>query len=88
MDVSPFMRSLDLEAIHAPEFSEYANIGVADPEDGEFRIGIEYDSRKSVIAAIWSYTISRGIDYVVYESKPRTFYAKCTAYGHGYDWLF
>ncbi|RYR30791.1 hypothetical protein Ahy_B01g055560 [Arachis hypogaea] len=41
MDISPFMRNLDLDAIHALEFSEYANIGVADLEDGEFRIGIE-----------------------------------------------
>ncbi|QHO47012.1 Putative mutator sub-class protein [Arachis hypogaea] len=76
MDVPPFMRSLDLEAIHAPEFFKYTNIGVADPEVGEFRIEMEYDSRKSVIAAIWSYTISRGVNYVVYESKPQTFYAK------------
>ncbi|KAL4276776.1 hypothetical protein AHAS_Ahas20G0241000 [Arachis hypogaea] len=27
MDVPPFMRSLDLDAMHVPEFSEYANIG-------------------------------------------------------------
>ncbi|RYR55078.1 hypothetical protein Ahy_A06g030328 [Arachis hypogaea] len=30
MYVPPFMRELDLDAMHAPEFSEYANIG--DPE--------------------------------------------------------
>ncbi|RYR77222.1 hypothetical protein Ahy_A01g001676 isoform B [Arachis hypogaea] len=27
MDVPPFMRELDLEAMHAPEFPEYTNIG-------------------------------------------------------------
>ncbi|KAL4394238.1 hypothetical protein AHAS_Ahas02G0132000 [Arachis hypogaea] len=27
MNISPFMRNLDLDAMHAPEFSEYANIG-------------------------------------------------------------
>ncbi|XP_072074351.1 uncharacterized protein [Arachis hypogaea] len=87
MCVPPFMRELDLDAIHAPEFSEYANIGIANPEDGEFRIGMEYSSRKSVVAAIRSYTISRGVDYDVYESEPQTFYAKCKMYGRGCDWL-
>ncbi|XP_015953842.1 uncharacterized protein LOC107478216 [Arachis duranensis] len=87
MDVPPFMRELDLEAMHAPEFPEYANIGIADPEDGEFRIGMEYSSRKSVVAAIRNFTISKGVDYEVYESEPQTFYAKCKMYGHGCDWL-
>ncbi|XP_025679166.1 uncharacterized protein [Arachis hypogaea] len=73
MDVPPFMRELDLEAMHTPEFPEYANIGVANPEDGEFRIGMEYSSRKSVVAAIRNFTISNGVDYEMY--------------GHGCDWL-
>ncbi|XP_015955279.1 uncharacterized protein LOC107479687 [Arachis duranensis] len=87
MNVPPFMRELDLEAVHAPEFPEYTNIGVADAEDGEFRIGMEYSSRKSVVAAIRSFTIARGVDYEVYESEPQTFYAKCKMYGRGCDWL-
>ncbi|RYR36057.1 hypothetical protein Ahy_A10g051113 [Arachis hypogaea] len=87
MNVPPFMRELDLDAMHAPEFLEYSNIGVPDPEDGEFRIGVEYSSRKSVVAAIRSYTIARGVDYEVYESEPQTFYAKCKMYGRGCDWL-
>ncbi|RYQ93039.1 hypothetical protein Ahy_B09g099300 [Arachis hypogaea] len=87
MGVPPIMRSLDLDAMHAPEFPEYTNIGVADPEDGEFRIGMEYGSRKSVIAVIRSYTIFRGVDYVVYESESQMFYAKCKNYGRGCDWL-
>ncbi|RYR42904.1 hypothetical protein Ahy_A08g039336 [Arachis hypogaea] len=87
MNVPPFMRELDLDAMHAPEFPEYSNIGVADPEDGEFQIGVEYSSRKSVVAAIRSYTIARGVDYDVYESEPQTFYAKCKMYGRGCDWL-
>ncbi|RYR70854.1 hypothetical protein Ahy_A02g005158 [Arachis hypogaea] len=83
LDVPPFMRSLNLDAMHAPEFSEYANISVADLEDGEFRIGMEYGPRKSVTTAIQNYTNSRGVDYVVYESEPQTFYAKCKTYGCG-----
>ncbi|XP_016207315.1 uncharacterized protein LOC107647780 [Arachis ipaensis] len=85
MNVPHFMRNLDLDAMNTPEFSEYANIGVADPEDGEFKIGMEYSSRKSVVAAIKSYTISRGVDYNVYESESLTFYAKCKTYGRGCD---
>ncbi|RYR15722.1 wall-associated receptor kinase-like 15 [Arachis hypogaea] len=37
--------------------------GISDPEDGEFRIGIKYSSRKSVVIAIRSYTIYRGVNY-------------------------
>ncbi|XP_057759206.1 uncharacterized protein LOC130979700 [Arachis stenosperma] len=87
MGVPPFMCELDLDAMHAPEFPEYANRGIADLEDGEFRIGMEYSSRKSVVAAIRSFTISRGVDYDVFESEPQTFYAKCKMYGRGCDWL-
>ncbi|XP_052111628.1 uncharacterized protein LOC127743005 [Arachis duranensis] len=87
MNVPPFMLELDLDAMHAPEFLEYANIGVADPEDGEFWIGMEYSSKKSVVAAIRRYTIVRVVDYNVYESEPQTFYAKCKMYGRWCDWL-
>ncbi|RYR50341.1 hypothetical protein Ahy_A07g036935 [Arachis hypogaea] len=87
MDVTPFMSELDLEAMHDPEFSEYTNIGVADAEDEEFWIGMEYSSRKSVVASIRSFTIAKGVDYEVYESEPQTFYAKCKMYGRGCDWL-
>ncbi|RYR26472.1 hypothetical protein Ahy_B02g060715 [Arachis hypogaea] len=67
--------------------SVHPAVSVADPEEGELRIRMEYSSRKSVVAAIRSYTISRGVDYNVYESKPQTFYAKCNTYGRGCDWL-
>ncbi|RYR19577.1 hypothetical protein Ahy_B03g064400 [Arachis hypogaea] len=87
MNVPPFMCNLDLDAMNAPKFLEHANIGVTDPEDGEFRIRMEYSSRKSVVAAIRNYTISRGVDYNVYESEAQTFYAKCKMYGRGCDWL-
>ncbi|RYR25120.1 hypothetical protein Ahy_B02g058747 [Arachis hypogaea] len=61
--VPSFMRTLDLEAMHAPEFSEYANTGEGNvaAEDGEFSVGMEFGSKESVISAIKSYTISRGL---------------------------
>ncbi|RYR69706.1 hypothetical protein Ahy_A03g016257 [Arachis hypogaea] len=77
--VTSFMRTLDFEAMHAPEFPEYANIGEGNTavEDGKFSVGMKFGSRESVIFAIKSYTISRGVDYTVYESEPQIFYAKC-----------
>ncbi|RYR02195.1 hypothetical protein Ahy_B06g081016 isoform A [Arachis hypogaea] len=66
---------------------DLAGEGNAAAEDGEFSVGMEFRSRESVISAIKSYTISRGVDYTVYESEPQTFYAKCKEYGAGCDWL-
>ncbi|RYR32044.1 hypothetical protein Ahy_B01g057027 [Arachis hypogaea] len=87
MDVLPFMRNLDLDVMHVLDFPEYANIGVADLENGEFRIGMKYSARKSVVVAIRSYTICRGVNYNVYEFEPQTFYVKCKTYGCGCDWF-
>ncbi|RYR35059.1 hypothetical protein Ahy_A10g050168 [Arachis hypogaea] len=52
-------------------------------EDGEFSVKIEFGSRESVISIIKSYTISRGVDYTVYEFEPQTCYAQCKSYGAG-----
>ncbi|RYQ82458.1 hypothetical protein Ahy_B10g101044 [Arachis hypogaea] len=83
-----FMRSLDLEAMHAPEFSQYMNaVELLAVTDGEFTVGIEFSSRDAIIKAMKDYTIRRRVDYRVYESEPTTFYAKCTQYVTGRDWL-
>ncbi|XP_025635594.1 uncharacterized protein [Arachis hypogaea] len=82
-----FMRVLDLEAMHVPEFPEYMTAEVPMVADGEFAVGMEFSSREAVIKAIKDYTIRRSVDYRVYESEPLTFYAKCTQYGSGCDWL-
>ncbi|RYR22429.1 hypothetical protein Ahy_B03g067710 [Arachis hypogaea] len=82
-----FMRSLDLEAMHAPEFSQYMNVALPVVANGEFTVGIEFSSREAVIKAMKDYTICRGVDYRVYESELTTFYTKCTQYGGGCDWL-
>ncbi|RYQ83984.1 hypothetical protein Ahy_B10g102875 [Arachis hypogaea] len=82
-----FMRSLDLEAMHAPEFPQYMNAKLPVVVDGEFMVGMEFSSREAVIKAMKDYTIRRGVDYRVFESEPTTFYAKCTQYGAGCDWL-
>ncbi|RYR56525.1 hypothetical protein Ahy_A05g022226 [Arachis hypogaea] len=85
---SSFMRALDLEAMHAPEFSKYMNaVEILIMADSEFTVKMEFSFREAVIIMMKDYTIHRGVDYRVYESKLLTFYAKCTQYGLGYDWL-
>ncbi|RYR59331.1 hypothetical protein Ahy_A05g025199 isoform B [Arachis hypogaea] len=85
--VPSFMQTLDLEAMRASEFPKYANTGNAAAEDSKFSVGIKFSLRESVISAIKSYTISRGVDYNVYEFELQTFDAKCKGYGVGCDWL-
>ncbi|RYQ93306.1 hypothetical protein Ahy_B09g099578 [Arachis hypogaea] len=83
-----FMRSLDLEAMHVPEFPQYVNTAeLPVMPDGEFTVRMEFSSREAVIKAMKDYTIRRGVDYRVHESEPTTFYAKCTQYSAGCDWL-
>ncbi|XP_057730577.1 uncharacterized protein LOC130945903 [Arachis stenosperma] len=82
-----FMRVLDLEAMHVPEFPDYTSAEIPFVADGEFAVGMEFSSREAVIKAIKEYTIRRSVDYRVYESESLTFYAKCTQYGSGCDWL-
>ncbi|XP_072076440.1 uncharacterized protein [Arachis hypogaea] len=47
-----FMRVLDLEAMHVPEFPEYMTAEVPIVADGEFAVGMEFSSREAVIKAI------------------------------------
>ncbi|RYQ81084.1 hypothetical protein Ahy_Scaffold1g107090 [Arachis hypogaea] len=82
-----FMRVLDLEIMHAPEFLEYMSAEVSIVADGEFAVRMEFSCREAVIKAMKKYTLRRSVDYRVYESEPLTFYAKCTQYGSGCDWL-
>ncbi|RYR32981.1 hypothetical protein Ahy_A10g047510 [Arachis hypogaea] len=84
---SSFMRILDLEAMHVPKFLDYISAEISFIADGEFAVGMEFSSREAVIKAIKEYTIRRSVDYRVYEFEPLTFYAKCTQYGSGCDWL-
>ncbi|XP_052117548.1 uncharacterized protein LOC107487537 [Arachis duranensis] len=83
-----FMRSLDLETMHAPEFPQYVNAAeLPIMPNGEFIMGMEFSSREAVIKVMEDYNIRRGGDYRVHESEPTAFYAKCTQYGTGCDWL-
>ncbi|XP_057733989.1 uncharacterized protein LOC130949227 [Arachis stenosperma] len=54
-----FMRSLDLEAMNAPEFPQYMNAELPVVADGEFTVGMEFSSREEIIKAMKDYTIRR-----------------------------
>ncbi|RYR60742.1 hypothetical protein Ahy_A04g017798 [Arachis hypogaea] len=59
-----FMRSLDLEAMHAPKFPQYINAAeLPIVTDGEFTVGMKFSSREAVIKTMKDYTICRGVDY-------------------------
>ncbi|RYQ89456.1 hypothetical protein Ahy_B09g096091 isoform F [Arachis hypogaea] len=60
-----FMRVLDLEAMHVPEFPEYMSVEIPIVADGEFAVGMEFSSRESVIRAMKEYSIRRSVDYRV-----------------------
>ena len=81
------MRTLDLEAMHAPEFPEYANMASDYTVDGELCVGMQFSDREAVVRAIKNYSISKSVDYNVCESESRTFYCKCKYYGVGCNWL-
>ncbi|MED6172314.1 hypothetical protein PIB30_048920 [Stylosanthes scabra] len=65
-----FMRVLDEDALNAPEFAEDMNPSPTFVPGGEFAIVMKFNSRESVIKAVKEYTIFRGVDYWVKESKP------------------
>ncbi|XP_016199054.1 uncharacterized protein LOC107640020 [Arachis ipaensis] len=58
-----FMRSLDLEDMHAPKFSQYINAELPVVVDGEFTVGMKFSLREAIIKAMKDYTIRRGVDY-------------------------
>ena len=82
-DLPSFVRTLDIEAMHAPKFPQYANIASNYAADGELYVGMKFNDRKVVVRAIKSYGISKSMDYYVCESESRTFYlsANITAWG-------
>ena len=55
--------------------------------NGELCVGMQFSDRETVIQVIKSYSISKGVDYKVYESEPTIYYCKCVHYGIDYRWL-
>ncbi|RYR33330.1 hypothetical protein Ahy_A10g047906 [Arachis hypogaea] len=68
-----FMRSLDLEAMHVPEFPQYMNAALPIVADDEFTVGMEFSSREAIIKTMKDYTIRReygnGCDWLIRVTK-------------------
>ncbi|XP_027348462.1 uncharacterized protein LOC113860033 [Abrus precatorius] len=60
----PFMRELDLDAMNASEFPEYANLGNTEIDD-ELYVGRQFNDKEVVIKTVKHYSISKGVDYKV-----------------------
>ncbi|RYR25286.1 hypothetical protein Ahy_B02g058971 [Arachis hypogaea] len=86
-DVSSFMRALNLDAMHVPEFFEFANPSISFVHDGEFVVGMKFGFREVMVMAIRKYTLFKGVDYRVYKFEPLMFYTKYLQYGKCCDWM-
>ncbi|XP_025652920.1 uncharacterized protein [Arachis hypogaea] len=71
--VPSFMRTLDLEAMHAPEFPEYANTGEGNVavEDGEFSVEMEFDTIADAIRPLVEADPSIKVKSVIAEIQGR-----------------
>ena len=81
------MQALHLKAMHAPKFLKYAGMASGYVADGELYVGMQFNDRETVVRAVKTYSISRSMDYKVYESEPMTFDCKCKHFGSGCQWL-
>ena len=86
-DPPPFMRDLNLEAVHAPKFLEYASIASDYVVDGEMCVRMQFNNREVVVQVVKNYIIFRSVDYKVHESELMTIYCKCKHFGSKCQWL-
>ncbi|RYR08006.1 hypothetical protein Ahy_B05g075529 [Arachis hypogaea] len=66
-----FMQLLNLEVMHAPEFSQYINTAEFPIlTDGKFTMGMKFSSREAVIKAMKDYTILRESNFLIKFKAP------------------
>ncbi|KAL4316409.1 hypothetical protein AHAS_Ahas15G0282200 [Arachis hypogaea] len=80
-DMSSFMCALVFDAMQTPKIFKFVNPSISFVQDGEFAVRMEFSSRETIVISIRNYTLFKGVDYKVYESKSLTFYAKYLQYG-------
>ena len=86
-DPLSFMYALDIQAMHVPEFLEYANMVSDYVANGELCIGMEFNDKETIIWVIKNNNISKSVDYNMYELEIKTFYYKYKYYSLGCNWL-
>ncbi|KAL4285557.1 hypothetical protein GQ457_16G010830 [Hibiscus cannabinus] len=78
------MDLIDFNAMMAYDFPDMSQLNSS--QSGEFSVGIQFDENNEATLAIKEYSIKKHVDYVVVESSPKTFFAKCVKYGEECNW--
>ncbi|KAL4319222.1 hypothetical protein GQ457_18G012080 [Hibiscus cannabinus] len=78
------MDLIDFDAMRAANFSDMSQLNST--QSDEFSVGIQFDEKNEATLAVKEYSIKKHVDYVVVESSPKTFFAKCVKYGEGCNW--
>ncbi|RYR24948.1 hypothetical protein Ahy_B02g058554 [Arachis hypogaea] len=68
------MRVLDLDALHALEFSKDLNIDHFIVNNDKLVLGKMFMNKETVIARLKAYNIKKSVDYIVKESPTTTYY--------------
>ena len=78
------MELIDFDAMRACNLSDVPQINLSQPYG--FEIEVQFDGKNEATLAIKEYSIKKHVDYVVVESSPKTFFAKCVKYGEECNW--
>ncbi|KAL4291980.1 hypothetical protein GQ457_14G001610 [Hibiscus cannabinus] len=78
------MDLIDFDAMRVANFSDMPQLNST--QSNEFSVGIQFDEKNEATLAVKEYSIKKHADYVVVESSPKTFFAKCMKYGEGCNW--
>ncbi|KAF1862431.1 hypothetical protein Lal_00026965 [Lupinus albus] len=54
--------------------------------DNDLFVGMQFESKESILDAIKQFHIRNSFDYIVVESKPDRYVGHCTHYGVGCEW--
>ena len=76
--------SVDFKAMTTPDFLDMPHLNSS--QQGELFVGLRFYEKNEATLAIKEYSIMQHVDYVVAESTPRTFFAKCVKFGQECNW--
>ncbi|KAH1105604.1 hypothetical protein J1N35_009372 [Gossypium stocksii] len=83
------MRCIDIDAMQAHEFPEYAHTIpslMTYSETGDLCIGMRFPTKDAVLSAIKHYNIKQSVDYKVLVTTPTKYVGKCIMFGQGCNW--
>ncbi|RYR72220.1 hypothetical protein Ahy_A02g006426 [Arachis hypogaea] len=86
--VPPHFSALDLDAM-APQEDPSVPVGFGTRDSqttggvSEFQVGQQFQHKEEVVLSVKTYSIHRGVEYMVLESDHRKYYGKCKEFGSG-----